>query len=61
MSCSFFLIFPLACAQGDSFSIAFHTALDAVTFALELQQALLMAAWPEAILDAWRTVYMVQG
>ncbi|CAG9465932.1 unnamed protein product [Pedinophyceae sp. YPF-701] len=37
--------------EGDSFTVAFHHALDAVRFAFDLQVALLAVAWPERILQ----------
>jgi class 3 adenylate cyclase len=37
--------------EGDSFTIAFHDAFDAVVWALATQRAMLEAEWPQAILD----------
>jgi hypothetical protein len=37
-------------AQGDSIIVGFHTPLDALEAALAAQEALLQAAWPEALL-----------
>ncbi|GBF94709.1 adenylate cyclase [Raphidocelis subcapitata] len=37
--------------EGDSFTIAFHDAFDAVSWALAMQQAMLDADWPEALLS----------
>jgi class 3 adenylate cyclase len=37
--------------EGDSFILAFHSAKDAVLFSMELQQALLAAAWPAELLS----------
>jgi class 3 adenylate cyclase len=36
--------------EGDSFTIAFHDAFDAVCWSLAMQQAMLEADWPEALL-----------
>lgn len=36
--------------EGDSFMIAFSSALDAVRFCLETQKSLLLAEWPEKLL-----------
>lgn len=36
--------------QGDSFLLAFHEAIDAFSFALDLQEALNHAPWPRNIL-----------
>ncbi|KXZ56419.1 hypothetical protein GPECTOR_1g373 [Gonium pectorale] len=35
--------------EGDSFIVAFHRPVDAVLFAVEIQQALLDAPWPSAL------------
>ena len=37
--------------DADAFIIAFHEALDAATFAINLQQALLTLAWPADVLS----------
>ncbi|KIY97406.1 adenylate cyclase [Monoraphidium neglectum] len=37
--------------EGDSFTVAFHDAFDAVSWALAMQQAMLEADWPEALLS----------
>merc|ERR1719310_1714524 len=37
--------------EGDSLSIVFHTALDAMRFALISQEDLLTAEWPTALLQ----------
>lgn len=37
--------------EGDSFTVAFHDALDAVAWALHVQEAMLEADWPEELLD----------
>lgn len=37
--------------EGDSFTIAFHDAFDAVCWSLAMQQAMLKADWPEALLS----------
>lgn len=36
--------------QGDSFTLAFHNPLAAAMFAVEAQQRLLLAPWPDALL-----------
>jgi len=36
--------------EGDSFTVAFHDALDAVAWALHAHHALLGADWPEELL-----------
>eukprot|EP00755_Sulcionema_specki_P015477 Sspe_Gene.59506::Locus_32681_Transcript_2_2_Confidence_1.000_Length_3088::g.59506::m.59506 len=36
---------------GDSFMVAFDTAVDAVLFALSVQEALVQTKWPDEILD----------
>ncbi|WIA10689.1 hypothetical protein OEZ85_010869 [Tetradesmus obliquus] len=35
--------------EGDSFTLAFHNAFDAVAFCLQAQQALLSLQWPEGL------------
>eukprot|EP00798_Chlamydomonas_sp_ICE-L_P011265 gene11265-18891_t len=37
--------------EGDSFILAFHTAQDAVMFSAESQEALMLAPWPQALLQ----------
>ncbi|WIA17584.1 hypothetical protein OEZ85_014409 [Tetradesmus obliquus] len=37
--------------EGDSFTIAFHDAFDAVCWSLAMQQAMLEADWPQALLS----------
>ncbi|KAG2496412.1 hypothetical protein HYH03_005638 [Edaphochlamys debaryana] len=37
--------------EGDSFVLAFHSAVEAAAFALELQVVLLDLSWPQALLD----------
>ncbi|KAK9864492.1 hypothetical protein WJX84_005112 [Apatococcus fuscideae] len=37
--------------EGDAFILAFHEALDAINFCVNLQQALLEVPWPENILS----------
>jgi hypothetical protein len=36
---------------GDGFMAAFHTAAQALTFCMEVQNVLLGAPWPEGILE----------
>eukprot|EP00877_Chromochloris_zofingiensis_P009839 jgi/Chrzof1/5108/Cz15g11210.t1 len=45
--------------EGDSFTVAFHDAFDAVAWSLHMQQAMLEAEWPEQLLyhDKACTVY----
>jgi class 3 adenylate cyclase len=45
--------------EGDSFMIAFHDAFDAVCWSLAMQQAMLEADWPDALLrhDKAKVVY----
>ena len=38
---------------GDAFMVAFTSALDAVAWALDCQQALLEAPWPTSLLFMW--------
>lgn len=38
--------------DADAFTIAFHEALDAVNFAVNLQQALLRLPWPADVLSS---------
>jgi hypothetical protein len=38
-------------AQGDSIILGFHKPLDAIQAALQAQQALLAAKWPEELLE----------
>jgi class 3 adenylate cyclase len=37
--------------EGDSFILAFHSPSDALAYAIEAQQCLLAAAWPQELLD----------
>eukprot|EP00878_Enallax_costatus_P015917 GHUV01016686.1.p1 GENE.GHUV01016686.1~~GHUV01016686.1.p1 ORF type:complete len:509 (+),score=139.69 GHUV01016686.1:281-1807(+) len=37
--------------EGDSYTIAFHDAFDAVAFCLQVQQALLEVCWPEGLME----------
>ncbi|KAJ9512484.1 hypothetical protein QJQ45_018777 [Haematococcus lacustris] len=37
--------------EGDSFLIAFHTAVDALLFAVDLQEELLQCDWPQELLQ----------
>ncbi|KXZ53744.1 hypothetical protein GPECTOR_6g661 [Gonium pectorale] len=37
--------------EGDSFILAFHTAVEAAGFALEIQLVLLQLDWPQELLD----------
>eukprot|EP00775_Hariotina_reticulata_P004239 gene4239-4489_t len=43
--------------EGDSFTLVFHEAEDAVAFALQVQQALLEQPWPPAVCyhDSWES------
>jgi class 3 adenylate cyclase len=46
--------------EGDSFILAFHSAKNAVTFAVDVQRALLDASWPEELLqlELCRPIYV---
>jgi hypothetical protein len=41
----------MVATQGDSIILGFHTPLDAIRAALQAQQALLAAKWPEELLE----------
>jgi class 3 adenylate cyclase len=37
--------------EGDSFTLAFHNATEAVMFAIEAQEALMQGVWPPELLN----------
>jgi class 3 adenylate cyclase len=47
--------------EGDSFILAFHSASDALAFALDAQQQLLVANWPKDLLDKFDEAAMVEA
>jgi class 3 adenylate cyclase len=47
--------------EGDSFILAFHSPKDALEYAVEAQQALLTANWPQQLLDTFPEAAVVSS
>ena len=43
------------CSEGDAFRLVFHSAADAVAYAVAAQQALLTARWPPELEQHFRS------
>jgi class 3 adenylate cyclase len=47
--------------EGDSFILAFHSPSDALAYSIEAQQALLMATWPQQLLELFEEAGVVEA